>query len=420
MFIKILISSLMAIILAACGTNPVTGKRQITLMSPEQEVALGKQHYIPSQQSQGGAYLIDASVNDYVNRVGQTLAKHSAQPDLPYEFVVLNNDVPNAWALPGGKIAINRGLLVLLEDEAQLAAVLGHEVVHAAARHSAEQQATTFGIQILATAALTQTDNKLYQQAAAFSAGSFQAKYSRKNELESDKYGMNYMSAAGYDVYRAVELQETFVKLSEESGQKSDFFNALFASHPPSRERVAKNRNRADRFPKGKRNRNTFLKATKQLRRDQKAYDKHLAAIKAASKQQWSQAIALTNQAIKMQPKEARFQITKGRLLSRERKNKQALHAFNTAVRKEPSYYATYLHRGVLHHKTKSFTLAEKDLLTSYQLLPTQPASFYLGELEQRKKNYQQAIRYYRDAAKGGGNMGKTASLRIQQLSKKS
>ena len=93
----------------------------------------------PSRQSQGGDYYLDQSLQTYVAGVGQRLAAVSDRPDLPYEFVVLNNDVPNAWALPGGKIAINRGLLVLLEDEAQLAAVLGHEIVHAAARHGASQ-----------------------------------------------------------------------------------------------------------------------------------------------------------------------------------------------------------------------------------------------------------------------------------------
>src|SRR5690606_9203275 len=123
----------LSIFLTACVTNPVTGKKQFTTMSPEDEIAMGTQNYRPSQQAQGGQYQVDPALTTYVQSVGKKLAKLSDRPDLPYEFVVLNNDVPNAWAMPGGKLAINRGLLVYLQDEAQLAAVLSHEIVHAAA-----------------------------------------------------------------------------------------------------------------------------------------------------------------------------------------------------------------------------------------------------------------------------------------------
>ncbi len=145
----ILAISFLAWSLTGCVVNPVTGKSQISLMSPEQEIASGAQNYVPAQQSQGGQYVVDPGLTAYAQQVGKKLAAVSDRPNLPYEFVVLNNDVPNAWAMPGGKLAINRGLLVYLEDEAQLAAVMGHEIVHAAARHGAQQQhkqsATTAG-----------------------------------------------------------------------------------------------------------------------------------------------------------------------------------------------------------------------------------------------------------------------------------
>ena len=120
-----------ALLPMACSVNPVTGENQLSLISTAQEVAMGEQNYQPSQQSQGGQYQIDPGVQAYVAEVGRKLAAVSDAPALPYEFVVLNNSVPNAWALPGGKIAINRGLLVLLQDESELAAVMGHEIVHA-------------------------------------------------------------------------------------------------------------------------------------------------------------------------------------------------------------------------------------------------------------------------------------------------
>ena len=130
---------LTTLFITSCSVNPVTGQNEFLLMSKQQEITLGETNYSPSRQAQGGDYYLDSELQNYVAGVGKKLATFSAQPDLPFEFVVINNSIPNAWALPGGKIAINRGLLMYLEDEAQLAAVLSHEIVHAAARHSAAQ-----------------------------------------------------------------------------------------------------------------------------------------------------------------------------------------------------------------------------------------------------------------------------------------
>ncbi|MDH3621937.1 MAG: M48 family metalloprotease, partial [Gammaproteobacteria bacterium] len=105
------------VFLAGCSVNPVTGKREMVLMSTAQEIEMGKQNYAPMQQSQGGVHDVDPALTEYVQRVGSNVASQSGV-NLPYEFVVLNNSVPNAWALPGGKIAINRGLLTEIESEA--------------------------------------------------------------------------------------------------------------------------------------------------------------------------------------------------------------------------------------------------------------------------------------------------------------
>lgn len=410
----LLLSSFILLIVTACGTNPVTGKQQITFMSQAQEINIGRQQYAPSQQSQGGSYIIDKSLNTYVNNVGQRLAKRSAQPNLPYEFIVLNSDVPNAWALPGGKIAINRGLLILLKDESQLAAVLAHEVVHAAARHGAEQHATSLGIGLLSAIAQTQTNNRFLKQGVGLGSRGAQAFYSRANELESDHYGINYMVAEGYDPYGAVELQQTLLSLSQ--GKSADLLSTFFASHPPSEERITKNRQRAKTLPKGKRNKAAFLKATKQLRKDKLAYKNHQDALKATGKENWKQALILIDQAIKKQPREARFYITKGQLLSRDNKNKQALNAFNHAVNLEPEYFQTRLHRGILYNQLGQYQKAKQDLLLSHKILPVQASSFFLGEIAEYNKNRQQAIQYYQQAAKAGGKMGEQAAARMQKL----
>ena len=125
-----------AALIGGCGTNPVTGQKELQLVSEAQEIDIGAENYGPSRQMQGGDYVVDPAVATYVREVGERLAQASDRR-LPYEFAVVNDSVPNAWALPGGKIAVNRGLLTELHSEAELAAVLGHEITHAAARHGA-------------------------------------------------------------------------------------------------------------------------------------------------------------------------------------------------------------------------------------------------------------------------------------------
>ena len=174
------------------ATNPVTGNKELSLISEAQELSIGKQQYEPLRQAQGGDYVADAVVGSYVNEVGQKLAAVSDRK-LPYEFKVLNNSVPNAWALPGGKISINRGLLTELKSEAELAAVLGHEIVHAAAKHGAKGMQRTMLLQgavALATIAVA-TQNADYANLAQMGAGVgaqlINQKYGRDAERESDK-----------------------------------------------------------------------------------------------------------------------------------------------------------------------------------------------------------------------------------------
>jgi predicted Zn-dependent protease len=194
-----------AAVLGGCVVNPVTGERELALVSAADEVAIGEAQYAPSRQMQGGDYVIDPALTRYVASVGQRLAAVSDRA-LPYEFVVLN---------PGGKIAINRGLLMELGSEAELAAVLGHEIVHAAARHGAlaMQRGMLLQTAVLATAAATGRGDYsgIAVGAATLGAQLINQRNGREAELESDYYGMVYMSRAGYDPQAAVTLQETFL-----------------------------------------------------------------------------------------------------------------------------------------------------------------------------------------------------------------
>lgn len=415
-----LIWAALLLALGACTTNPVTGERQVNFMSEQQEIATGTKHYVPSQQAQGGRYVVDPALNDYVSEVTQRLAAESDRPNLPYEIVVLNNDVPNAWALPGGKMAINRGLLTELENEAQLSAVLGHEIVHAAAGHSAAQQARSALLQagmMVAGVAATQSDSDyagLAVGAVGVGAQAWQANYSREHELEADRHGIEYMVEAGYDPQAAVELQETFVRLSE--GRQSNWLEGLFASHPPSQQRVEANRELAAQYSSGERKRAEFEQAMARLREDQPAYEQYREAEQKASEEEYEQALTLVEQAIEQQPKENHFWELKGRLLMAEEREDQALEAFDRAVSANPEFFRPLIYRGLLHKQRGNAEQARADLAASRELLPTQLSSFHLGELARQRGDRGEAVNYYREAASGGGELGEAARARLASL----
>ncbi|ACE83057.1 M48 family metalloprotease [Cellvibrio japonicus] len=406
--------------LSGCVVNPVTGKSQISLMSPEQEIATGAQNYEPSQQSQGGQYTVDPALTTYVQSVGRKLAAVSDRPSLPYEFVVLNNDVPNAWAMPGGKLAINRGLLMYLEDEAQLAAVLGHEIVHAAARHGAQQQTQNvlLGAGVLLTGVAISQKKPEYGALAIGALGvgatAWQAKYGRNHELESDRVGIKYMAEAGYDAQAAVELQQIFVKLSE--GRNAGFIDGLFASHPPSQERVDANRKTAAQYPGGVRNKTQYQRAIAQLVKDKPAYEKYQKAQQLAANKQYIDALAYADQAARAQPKENLFWELKGQLLLQQNKRDEAVVALDKAIQANPAYFKPYVFRGIAYNQLGKRDLAEKDLLTSQRYLPTQIATYYLGEIALAKGNRSQATEYFQQAAQGGGEIGEAAQAQLGKM----
>ena len=212
---------------------------------------------------------------------------------ITYEFVVLNNSVPNAWALPGGKIAVNRGLLLELNNEAELAAVLGHEIVHAAARHGAKsmERGMLLNVSIVGLGIATSGEDnaELIVGAAALGSQLVNQKYGRDAELESDFYGMKYMAKAGYDPAAAIQLQETFVRLSQ--GHQSNWLEGLFASHPPSQERVNANKATAKKLGvKGVLNGKIYQQKIAHLKKTAPAYEKYAQAQKALNESIWNAA----------------------------------------------------------------------------------------------------------------------------------
>ena len=391
-----------ALFLAGCGTNPVTGKSEIQFISEGQELEIGAQQYAPARQSEGGDFELMPELTGYVNEVGQKLAAVSDRK-LPYEFKVLNSSIPNAWALPGGKIAVNRGLLAELKSEAELAAVLGHEIVHAAARHGAKaaERGTLLQVGLAAAqigAVLGDVDEQLaglVLTGAGIGAQLIQTRYSREQELESDLYGMRYMKAAGYDPRAAVSLQETFVRLSE--GRQTGWLEGMFASHPPSAERVARNRETALQLGDGgDMGAERYASRVAPLLKVKPAYDKYDQALAALSKKDPSRARSLANEAARLEPREGRFQQLLGDIDLNEKRHRDALTHYERAIALSPGYFGSWLGEGVSQYRWGDKQSAKTSLTRSWELLPTAPAALFLGNIARDSGDSETALKYTR------------------------
>ena len=405
--------------IAACTINPVTGDRELALVSAADEVAIGEAQYAPSRQMQGGAYVRDPALTSYVNQVGQRVAAVSERA-LPYEFVVLNNSVPNAWALPGGKMAINRGLLVELDSEAELAAVLGHEVVHAAARHGAQSMQRGMLIQgaLLATAVASRNDDygNLVIGAAGLGAQLINSRYGRQAELESDEYGMRYMSQAGYDPAAAISLQETFVRLSEARGNQG-WLAGLFATHPPSAERVSQNRETAAALPAGGEvGRDRYQAAIAGLLNAKPAYDSYDDARRALAEGDVNAAASAARAAVDRVDNEGHFHALLGDIERVRGNNDAAIPRYQRAIQLNGGYFAYHLGKAKAHAALGQDSLAQSEYSASLELLPTADAFLGLGQIAERRGDRATAIDHYRRAAEASGETGQAARDAVVRL----
>ncbi|MDH3670641.1 MAG: M48 family metalloprotease [Gammaproteobacteria bacterium] len=242
----VLIVLLLAAGIHGCTTNPITGKKQPSLMSEEREIATGRE-FDPKIRKQYGVY-DDPELQAYVTRVGKKLAAQSHRTDLVYRFTVLDSPEVNAFALPGGYIYITRGLMAYLNSEAELAAVLGHEIGHVTAKHAMRQYTTataasigyTIGALFIPELANQNAANLFNVLGSALISG-----YGREHELEADRLGAEYLARGGYDpqailaVLGVFKNQEEFEKeRAKIEGREARVYHGVFASHPSADQRL--------------------------------------------------------------------------------------------------------------------------------------------------------------------------------------
>jgi predicted Zn-dependent protease len=229
--------------LAGCTTVGETGRRQLMLLTPGEEMTLGLTSFEKLKKEMPVSR--DPALNALVQRVGKRIAAVAQLPNAQWEFVVFESKEANAFCLPGGKIGIYTGILPITQNDAGLAAVMGHEVAHATARHGAERVSEALAMQAAGQvlgASLSGSDPKV--QAAAMTAYGLGATlgrtlpHSRKQEEEADYIGLKYMARAGYDPEEAVRFWERFAAFNRQQGGDSTPW--FLRTHPLDEKRIAK------------------------------------------------------------------------------------------------------------------------------------------------------------------------------------
>ena len=234
--LRSLVAATLLAAFAACAVNPATGRREFTLMSEAQEIQLGQQADAEVRREMG--LYEDPELQRYVSDIGMRLAKVSERPELPWSFAVVDEPAINAFALPGGFIYLTRGILPFLHNEAELAGVLGHEIGHVTARHSAQRytQVTTAGIGVTLLGIFV-PEARPFQGITETALSVMFLKYGREDELQADRLGVAYTARTGWDPAGVGGMLSTLARLDEADGSRRGVPNWL-STHPAPADRV--------------------------------------------------------------------------------------------------------------------------------------------------------------------------------------
>jgi predicted Zn-dependent protease len=232
-------------LLLACARNPVTGKRQIVLVSESQEIALGAQSHVAAQSEFG--FLDQPAVQAYIQATGKKLTAVSHRPNLDWHHTAVDSPVINAFAIPGGYVYFTRGILAYINTEAELAGVMGHEIGHVTARHSVSQMTRSQAAQLgLGAASVLSPTFGQFGDAAGSALGVWFLKFSRDDERQADQLGVEYTARAGYDPREVSNFFDVLRRLSE--GSDRETMPGWMATHPDPGERVTATRAAAQQW----------------------------------------------------------------------------------------------------------------------------------------------------------------------------
>ncbi|WP_333653679.1 M48 family metalloprotease [Dissulfurispira sp.] len=401
-----------------CAINPVTGQRELMFVSESQEVEMGKELYPNALWGDlgGGGEYKDEKLKAYLKDIVIRIHSVSHRPNLPVQFAIQNSSVPNAWAIPG-YVVITRGLLASLENEAEFAFVMGHEMGHVSARHFARQITSGMLLQAGLAAAGIAMSGKGYSD-VAMNIGSIGGsllllKYSRDHELEADRLGILYMAKLGYNPENAVSAHKNLEKISQEymkslgkDAKERGFFEDLLSTHPRTSVRIEEIQHMINEMQPfavtgDGANKEKFQTAVAELKNINKIYLEYYdKAVRAFGKNNIDEADALVSKAIKENPNQPSFHTLKGFIRLKRKDYIDAEKYFNAALNLDKDYEPALRGMGMIRYFKGEYSDSAGYLKRSISLFPQDiPAHYFLGMSYYKMRMYKTAIPHLRISA---------------------
>jgi predicted Zn-dependent protease len=401
-FIKL--ASLAAVSTAVgCATNPVTGQSQLMLMGEGEEIQIDKANS-PHQFSADYGVTQDNALNGYVAGIGASLARTTHRGHMPYRFSVVNATYVNAYAFPGGSIGITRGILAELDNEAELAGLIGHELGHVNARHTAARMSkgrligTLVGGASLLAGTASQTLGDLTGAVGGIGASLLLASYSREDERQADDLGMEYMVKAGYSPQGMVGLMDVLRSMSK---RQPSAIEAMFSSHPMSTERyetsVARSRTRFGGQKNLPLQRERYMDSTASLRRLAPMFKLFQEGDKAMAAKEYSIGQARYAEGLKQSPNDYAGLIMMAKCHIAQKNGRQAADFADRARKIYPTEAQAQHMHGVASIMDKNYSQALADFTAYERLLPGNPTTVFMkGFAHEGMKDKQAAAQEYR------------------------
>lgn len=398
---------------SGCAVNPVTGERQLMLMSEQNEIGIDKAQS-PHQFSADYGVCQDDALNRYISEIGRNLATRTHRPQMPYSFRCVNATYINAYAFPGGSIAVTRGILLKLKNEGELAALLGHELGHVNARHSAEQMSkgTLSSVLVAGLAAVIGSKSAqmgdLAQQLGMLGQGVLLASYSRDNEREADALGNRYMVDAGYSTDGFVGLMSLLNDMNKGHDAAAQM---LFSTHPMGSERYETAIQSAQGEYKNTRSkplyRERYMDHMAGLRSKQAMIEALQEGDALMAQEKYGEAKTAFNKAIRLDSDDYTAQLMMAKCLLMEKKYADAQRHARQAIQRYPSEAQAFHVSGFAAIQLEQFDQA-LDAFNRYdQILPGAPGTLFfkgyafegMGRRDEAARQYQSYLQQVQQGA---------------------
>ncbi|GBE02270.1 TPR repeat-containing protein YfgC precursor [bacterium BMS3Abin08] len=400
--------------LISCAVNPVTGERELMLVSESQEIEIGREA-APSLNWAYGGEFHDPALKQYLEGIVRRIWQNAERPYLPFRFTIQNTSVPNAFALPG-YVAITRGLLADLQNEAQFAAVMGHEVGHVMARHTAKRISLgtlqQLGLVVGGVALGGKEGSDVLLRLGAIGSSLLLLRYDREQELQADRLGVRYMAALGYDPYEAIKAHQRlkvavdkYLKNLGKTQKEDTFLDAVLSTHP--REEIRKEEMlamikqlppyhlRGDGRFAGR-----FQAAIEGLRKINRVYFVYDRAVLLYNKDKLAEAEKQLRKAISMNSEQAPFYNLYGMISLKQERYSEAGKYFKEALLRDKNYQPSYYGLGLAGLKSHRYRAAIEQFRRSLELYPDHPGShFGMGKSYFNLERYARAIPHLREFA---------------------